>query len=742
MPIRNDPVFGTTEEKDDAPTQATPPQTGIVSDPVFGTGLEEIPLPFDPNRREFTGREDTLREAFSPANIGQNLRANLVRTFTLDPQRRAQAFQEIFPGAEINEDTQGNLLVKIPGREPEFVNRPGFDVQDALGVTGQALSFVPAGRAAALGSTLGRRGVIGAGTAAGTDVAMQGVVEALGGGEVDPLQTGIVGATGGVAELAAPVIAPIARALRPTPGAAQAAGELGREGIEAAADVGTRAVLEGAEVAAPAAAREAAQGGVVALEREFLPNSLSRGERTLDPGQQALENRLRASDLPGSQRLRAQADNLNAGLDELGGRFQNAAGPRAAQDVTESGQQIADDVARAARDARANVSALYRQARESDVALTSSEYVGDLVKRTNQTISELRRGGTRIGAETPQAAAIQKQVKRLGRIIDTGENVKPATLQQIDAMRRTLNNAIRDAAPNSTDGVILGNIKRTFDEWFDETIEAGLFSGDPASIKALRDARQARAAVGQLFENPRAPGARGVDKEVASAMQKLASPTAGEAATAGEALNAIFGAAKLGGKQSSVKVLRHLKRVFGENSPEWGTIRQAAIARLWEPARRHVKPGQGGFGRQTLAASLRDALTGPGKQLMEELFSAEEIAQLVRFRRFVNATVPLPKTTNPSGTGQDLARRFEQFAPNLALAGAGGVALGNQQGGVIDELGYAALIAAAYGRALPWSQAIRATRPGAGVRTAQDVTPPSVFAGAATGARQPQADER
>jgi hypothetical protein len=140
-----------------------------------GTGRQTEETKALPELGEFGGK------SFEGLSGGQQtqIMAGLMVTFDEDAQK--DIIRSAVPEATFRVDDKGNTFVKFGENMPESVlNQPGMSGQDAKRLLTTALSFLPAGRVAMMGTSLAGRMAVAAAANAGTDLAMQGTSKLLG----------------------------------------------------------------------------------------------------------------------------------------------------------------------------------------------------------------------------------------------------------------------------------------------------------------------------------------------------------------------------------------------------------------------------------------------------------------------------------------------------------------------------------------------------------------------------------
>jgi hypothetical protein len=124
---------------------------------------------------------------------------------TLNPKAQMDIIVDAVPGTTFEQDEQGNNIVIYPTGEKAILNKPGASFQDAVQLSAQVLSFIPAARLASFGKGVLAKVALGGSAAGLTDVIQQETSQALGSEQpFDPLQTALTTGLGAGAELIAP----------------------------------------------------------------------------------------------------------------------------------------------------------------------------------------------------------------------------------------------------------------------------------------------------------------------------------------------------------------------------------------------------------------------------------------------------------------------------------------------------------------------------------------------------------
>lgn len=242
---------------------------------------------------------------------------------------------------------------------------------------------------------------------------------------------------------------------------------------------------------------------------------------------------------------------------------------------------------------------------------------------------------------TPAAVRAVDVVGEMTDAVAKGEGAR------FETFRRRLGGLI-GSAKNKTDRNAATRVKRAFDDWLDDSVEQGLFEGNPETLSMLKEARSLRSQYGRQFEALDNTDTAG--KIMQNIVEKADSPE--------QVVNYIFGQSALGRKGASTSAVQRIKQAVGEDSETWDAIREMAWLRL-------SRNRQGDFvGGKLFKRNFND-LKNRNKSLMDSLFKPDEQRLMSRFAQAVDVTSP-PRQ-NPSGTAASLEnairytlRRFGQ----------------------------------------------------------------------------------
>lgn len=572
-----------------------------------------------------------------------------------EPEGQANIIRQYYPNARVEPITAptGETYHTVTTTDPEtgeerqgYVNAPGFSFRDATQLAGQAALFAPAGRAAQGVGTLARMAGV-AGKSAATSVGIDLGAEALGADQsgimgVSPARAVVSAAAGGLFEGLSPLAA---KAWRRLLGRKQyfdaSTGRLTEAGRQRAIQLDLDP--DGMEPALNRTfsryAREGAEPGIVrrTVDADEFGIRQSRAQQTDDYGLANMQERM-AKGLEGVEPQRIVKEFLQGQQDDIA-RAQAGVGTRLSgrtvDDVTQPADIVRADLGAREQAVRQQVDNAYEAARAAGPLEVPREATSNLAERMRGALQD--RAVDR-GLTPATVSALRDINKRLGR----GGNV----LKEFENTRRVVE-GWRRAASNSTDRANVGILKGELDNWLDDTIDAGLYAGDPEVVALLKDARGLRRQYGQLFE-------RSGSRDRAGAMvEKIMG-----AETPEQAANYILGAGEIGRNPELTVALRRLGDAMGRDSEGWGAIREM----VWDRLSR--SPQGQPLTSRVFQNKLNTALAR-NQSALREVFSPDEIKMLQRYGRALEAAKT--ESTNPSQTAFALEnairytlRRFAQ----------------------------------------------------------------------------------
>lgn len=594
-----------------------------------------------------------------------------------NPLAAAGIVRQQIPGADVSFNEDGDPVVTIPEElgfrafnadgDVEAVageytlNRKGPSKADVPRVAREVGSGVVAGMlGAGAGASLVARG-LGVGTAEGaTSLAMDSAAQQEGSQEpLDGQRAALLAGLGFAGEAAASVanlffsrMFTNARFFRNGQVTPEGERLLRRANIdpEDITDDFARAYTERAQaaIAPEVEAAQAAQG--LSQARDLpVPVPMSQGDLTRNVTQQASEDAmLKGARGEGAERVmtgfrRSQQEALQANVPAIQRQLGAEALPQG------QGAGVVADALRTGREALRNeVKAAYLAARQTNATMPR-EYAANLRRDFARMASE---GDFRL-QDMPQTVKLLKEFRDATKA-KVGDVV---TLRRLEKWRAgvagrvtKLENARGPAGKALPEEALLIRLKDAYDGHLQGAIDNAILSGDDAALAAWREAKESASRFATLYNS---------DKTVA----KLARGDA----TASQAANMILGVGNLGAKQEAVQTVRAIKRIVGDDTPEFAALKGEAFLRIVEAGIKRGTPEAPVGG--TAMKRAWDDLRRRNPELLGELFSRSEQALLQRYVDVAfRATDRARGAVNNSNSAIELARTVLEGGGNTTFS--------------------------------------------------------------------------
>jgi hypothetical protein len=212
---------------------------------------------------------------------------------------------------------------------------------------------------------------------------------------------------------------------------------------------------------------------------------------------------------------------------------------------------------------------------------------------------------------------------------------RPVDLRAMDEARKRLVTMFGDAksaairSGDKSDMRAMAKILNEFDNAISDALASGKFSGDAGLAKELQDAaRKSHAEYRQTFSS------RGPGDEIGRNVEKILGRYSDTAATPEEIAKMSYGPKSNPGTGSVVKTALRLRKILGENSPEWAQYKQGLFAYVDDASLSPAKR----------AARIDTFLN---TSLAKSAMSADERAAMSRYSRSLRTQEPrsAPLTT-------------------------------------------------------------------------------------------------
>ncbi len=574
-------------------------------------GLPPLPPGFvlEAPRADFSGvsqRVDSTAEMAPPDFSGVSARVNTTATnpslFRMDSDFRERAglspgnmlvgaARDMFgsragaakylaeqAGGIVEQDERGEPVVVLPDGQRYRMNDAGIDTTDIANLSGNIAALAtPASwlnrLAQAKNVGLGGRAVMqGAGMGA-ADAALQ-----LGfdDGQIDPLRTGAATVGGAAGEVLG---AGLSRASNAFGGWSRtASGQNTRAAADMMADAGMTPNPAAAQRLAPQMEqiRAGADPRTILGQNEF-GFMYTQGQRMTDPvrkfQQLSQEEMLRQRpgvNTPFLNQAEHNAARLGEALETMGTQFGRQPGARPAEMVQGSigrMSQQADGLGQ-------RIDEAYNVAARGGRSAVSGDAIAALPDRMVAAVRGYAPDPTLHPATSRTLARIRESVAEVA----SNPNVKGVTLKALETQRRIINSNI-EAAANPPDRAAMQALKREFDGWMDDAVEDALVSGDPAALKAIKEARGLRAEYARRFE-----GFGDTDRFIAGLLDGSRTPE--------ELVNIALGAGRVS-KSSAARYIDRLKAAVQDDPGVMQGLRAAHFDRLTVgPNGKPLDPGQ------------------------------------------------------------------------------------------------------------------------------------------------------
>ena len=539
---------------------------------------------------------------------------------TTDPTGKAniiaQHFKDDprFEGAFV--DAGGNPMIRWEG-QPYYINKPGFTGTDTNDLLAGVATLFPAGWVSGAPATALGRAAVALPAYGGSDALTQYAGRAAGSKEeFNPTQTGATAAIGGTLEAALP---PLLRA-------------------------GKRAITRSPQGAAQST-----------LPRYEIP--LTRGQATGDIAQVSREEAMRRGARgPAAQRTmqgfeQAQKEAIGTGADNLEDQIGSGIGFDG-QSATRTGTRIQDDLIRARDSAKTTAQGAYDGVREAGTVSFTPDSFRGLVSDMSRN---LQKQGFDLGA--PGMEGARRVIGQADHFANMS-NLRQVNLEAFEALRRR----VMTSMPNngSPADAALGQVKRSMDQWLDDSVTNGLMQGDEATITALKDARGLWSEYKSMF---------GGKDPTGRAMTKILDESR---ATPVQTVNYIVSLTKAGDQSLARNLVQRMGQIFGKESEQFGLVKSAYLIEAF------TKPQNGV--RQVSADAIRKnvnfLLDGDGAVIARELFTPDEMTALRSFADDVSKTITPREAMNPSGSAWAVMREMVDRGIIPAMGGRATNAVG------------------------------------------------------------------
>jgi len=263
----------------------------------------------------------------------------------------------------------------------------------------------------------------------------------------------------------------------------------------------------------------------------------------------------------------------------------------------------------------------------------------ELLPAAKGTVETVTRQNQLFPASYGMIDEIEASLKAFGEVGGTDAKTINVQLQEVDGLRKRLNQFI-GAASNNADRRQASLIKEAFDDKLDEIFEQSVESGDPSKYKKLLEARALRTRMGELFEAGKGAGVG----------QKFIDKVLNDEKTPEQFANLFIGASDVGKNSAAPQILRQTKKILGADSTAFKSVQQMHFLHMVDRA-----TNNGQVSPLKLSNQIND-LVRKNPSYANELFSKEQIRALKDYAYVLQLVKPT--AFNPSGTAYTAAREI------------------------------------------------------------------------------------
>jgi hypothetical protein len=270
-------------------------------------------------------------------------------------------------------------------------------------------------------------------------------------------------------------------------------------------------------------------------------------------------------------------------------------------------------------------------------------------------------------------------VKRLDKFMSllNNKNLTKITMGMLETERKALVIMGKNTAPG-VDKAAFSVLMKRFDVFYDDAVTKGLASGDEGVLAAIKAARKSNTDLKKVFspQNIKKDGVSIKDK----GGEFVAKLINGEnRMTKTELSNYIYGNASSGGKSfkdTSIQIVQKLNKIFPDGSDGRQLIKDGAFLRIMENSFTK-KSSREFFDPVKFVNSVEDAFNGKGKDISKEIFTKQEMKDLMAFALKVKDGIPRKDFVTQKG----VEKATNIWNSSLrTLTKLGGFSLGDIQG--------------------------------------------------------------
>ena len=531
--------------------------------------------------------------------------------------------------------------------KPYYVNKPGASSQDLGTAIGEITKFFPATKIANAGKTIWsvlRRGALGYSATEGASKALET--------KLAPEVAGAKKTSGEVTPTS----------IRDDIALSTAIGVGADVALPPAAKLAKRAIVGGAKAVTPAAVKNL----FPRITREIMNTSrfpLTQGQRTsaaYDPNASAIkqsqaseqitqEDILRGSKLEGGggPTIREfdanQLDQIRQEATMLRDQFGSGKVGSLDSDLVpyESATGVQNIVTGEADKLKGTATSGYKAVREAvDQPIVTPKGMNETTTRALQTVADLQLSAREL-ADFPQLAREIKYLQKLQKM-SANPRFKGSPFKLISGYQKTINRLMRDAATD-TEKKAFGQIKSVIDDSVFNGIEQGFITGNKEVIDTLFASKEAyRKYIGLTGK-----AAKKDDNAANNILKMITNPDYDPKSF----VNSLFGHSKFNPSKEMTKVLKNYKANLPQEKYDEviALIKDGVIEKAFSGA------GRSGVTRANIVNNYKDVFL-KNKNLIDELFTPDEVARIADFRKNVIPTMWADPSLmlNASGTSYSL----------------------------------------------------------------------------------------
>ena len=263
-------------------------------------------------------------------------------------------------------------------------------------------------------------------------------------------------------------------------------------------------------------------------------------------------------------------------------------------------------------------------------------------------------------SELVQGAA-QKLNSDLGSFLPTGDPAAPRIMwrnfRAVEEARKGLGQNL-EAARNNTDRAGMRRLIHEFEDYIENSINSGAFSGDRSVSSQWALGRKMFSDYQNKF------GVKKTGEEAGTLMRSVLDGTK----TADQVGNMMFNFASSGdatAKREALKVFFQLQRALGRGSPELETIKRSYVQQMMTPTKKGENFTAKDFA--DTAKQIDSFLKGSASDFARRTLTKEDMSMLARYADVMRMAGKSPQSITPEALGP-LAQAISVVAPVTAAA--------------------------------------------------------------------------